>query len=873
MLNKYRLSAVSEIPSPVKASTTAQIYSFSPPSAAESPAPSASKTARKRKRAASDSNKENTPLGTDQGPSKRAYTPRKSTQEKLETVFGAISSVSWSLSEFLYHTFRTKDQNGAKIHRSDQHAKYAQNFLQGASTYSAAMVLDEWFRSPDGHPSDNDNMYTTATPYVEIRPVRAALTSFAAQITQAKLLKEAKSAVKPESGLHVSSRKRGEQKMQWADIGAATVSRVSEIIKKHQPLTWELLMAIATSDRQSRTGAEVEQRRPPDMVCTHVISALDFARNNEARLLPLARGLLYFAFSAPADLFAYGSRVGEMPAYSTISRALSDLSAHEADLIRVHASDPNTCGAVQIDNVQNYLLQRDMRIGRENRMNVGIAGIYVELDGAGVDPAAYDLDDKRKRLAENLRAELTPEKVLNLLDQDHIECVGQTHWLGALVNSVPQLAFMKRNVSHRFRTQCARLRIPVHATKVHPMASSGKKETISTELKDALVDFLSQMGSKARQYVRKLVLVGGDGMTYEKVIQLKCYMQFHGDPFESFELLEAALSAWHAEWTDLSRNYETHWDSILSQDPSTLGHSAAQVGRSAPPNLQKVDYYPCAEFMYLVLDVRMLDCWRNHFECSNLFKYFENCATANKLPTFEELEAIALTLYRTFSTTRAHYRALDNKGGTSEWAKNVPLGSLWTPPPKDETSLFGPRPASQPKPRTSKGKGNTHTAPKNDTKGNDAKEKPPFVGDRVLANSIAFMRDAIISREMSYAIAEGDVGRVYEVMKVMLFTFAGSSHSKYTNYLLETICNLEYESGPALRDAILKSMLVNLTGREGSFSAADFIQEFFNRLLEAIVEKKGVEYGAKFIREVVSRNLHHFARIKLDMRNGVGLEK
>jgi len=74
---------------------------------------------------------------------------------------------------------------------------------------------------------------------------------------QAKLVKEAKEAVKPESGLHVSSKKRGENKMQWTDIGAA-VSRVLEIIKKHQPLTWEFLMAIAANERHSRTGNEVE---------------------------------------------------------------------------------------------------------------------------------------------------------------------------------------------------------------------------------------------------------------------------------------------------------------------------------------------------------------------------------------------------------------------------------------------------------------------------------------------------------------------------------------------------------------------------------------------------------------------------------------
>jgi hypothetical protein len=77
--------------------------------------------------------------------------------------------------------------------------------------------------------------------------------------------------------------------------------------------------------------------------------------------------------------------------------------------------------------------------------------------------------------------------------------------------------------------------------------------------------------------------------------------------------------------------------------------------------------------------------------------------------------------------------------------------------------------------------------------------------------------------------------------------FAGSSHPKYTNYLLEMLCNFELESGQPLRKAILKSMLVNLSGKEGSFLAANFVQEYFNQLLEAIVEKKGLEYGAHFI--------------------------
>lgn len=72
---------------------------------------------------------------------------------------------------------------------------------------------------------------------------------------------------------------------------------------------------------------------------------------------------------------------------------------------------------------------------------------------------------------------------------------------------------------------------------------------------------------------------------------------------------------------------------------------------------------------------------------------------------------------------------------------------------------------------------------------------------------------------------------------------------------------------------MLKSTLVNLSGRDRAFTPADVMQEFFNRLLEEVVDKKGVEYGDTFIRDVISRNLHHFARIKMDLREGVELSK
>jgi hypothetical protein len=105
----------------------------------------------------------------------------------------------------------------------------------------------------------------------------------------------------------------------------------------------------------------------------------------------------------------------------------------------------------------------------------------------------------------------------------------------------------------------------------------------------------------------------------------------------------------------------------------------------------------------------------------------------------------------------------------------------------------------------------------------------------------------------------------------MVFTFAGSSHSKYATYLLETLVNLELECSPELRETILSMMLVNLTGKAGSFSPGDLVQEYFNRLFQAIVERKGKEFDHSFIRRIVSRNLHHMGRAKKDLEAGVGL--
>jgi hypothetical protein len=132
---------------------------------------------------------------------KRAYTPRKTIDQKLEAVFAAISGpAKWTLDESLYYLFRLRDEYGNEVSRTQQHAGFVSKFLGGETTHGPAVIIDAWFHNPDGRESSVSGgccyMYSTTKPYVEIRPARAVLTSFAVQTVRDQLVKEADNAVK-----------------------------------------------------------------------------------------------------------------------------------------------------------------------------------------------------------------------------------------------------------------------------------------------------------------------------------------------------------------------------------------------------------------------------------------------------------------------------------------------------------------------------------------------------------------------------------------------------------------------------------------------------------------------------------------------------
>jgi DNA polymerase III delta prime subunit len=157
-----------------------------------------------------------------------------------------------------------------------------------------------------------------------------------------------------------------------------------------------------------------------------------------------------------------------MPSINTVKALLKCFSDQKAVVIRTRGRDTSVKRIndrvmtkvilLIFDNVQHFMKQRDLRIGRENSMIIGIVATYVELE---VQAAALDVVDKRRRIAQNLRMELTIDKLLSLIDQDHIRRIGRLQWVEALTRNVPQLSVYKAEVSLRYRTSAAKLRVPV----------------------------------------------------------------------------------------------------------------------------------------------------------------------------------------------------------------------------------------------------------------------------------------------------------------------------------------------------------------------------------------------------------------------------
>ncbi|KAJ7734723.1 hypothetical protein B0H14DRAFT_3898789 [Mycena olivaceomarginata] len=208
------------------------------------------------------------------------------------------------------------------------------------------------------------------------------------------------------------------------------------------------------------------------------------------------------------------------------------------------------------------------------------------------------LKRKPETITARQRRILTVEDLLGYLDQEDADLTGAREFLDVLIRCTPALKPLQKDIEVRLEAT-AKISAPSGPAIVHPLACNGRKQTIPTELKDAMIDFLQQIGQTPECYLRRKLPVGGDGPTYAMLQQLHIY---HHDPFKSFEIME--------------------------------------------PQLQKVEFYSGTQSLYLVLDAKIMDIWRLAFETEDILEYFDCLEKTGTLPDFETLLAMARRLYR-----------------------------------------------------------------------------------------------------------------------------------------------------------------------------------------------------------------------------------
>ncbi|KDQ19565.1 hypothetical protein BOTBODRAFT_82813, partial [Botryobasidium botryosum FD-172 SS1] len=579
-------------------------------------------------------------------------------------------------------------------------------------------------------------------------------------------------------------------------------------------------------------------------VCTNSIASLVFARSDYAGLYQLANGVALYAARAHTTTFRVLSHVGYTVSHNSVTSAIKTAKKDVMAELAGRMARREAFIRFVMDNVQFYSKVHDFRLGSRAKMVIGCAATAIEMENCM--PAAFDSRVLEEERAKARRKDLTVQDLLGSINSKHMTLVSSLHWLMALVSFVPTLSHHKSAVNKLFRTQAAKRPMPAnHRTKIHPLGTSGSEHARSIERNYALVDFLEtqlKVDTAATKYPT-LVPVSGDGMTFEQIHRLKKFLASQSQPRHRLAHIVPVLELWHTKWADLSRIFAEHFNLDAIKDPSALSGSAAAIQAPLPTNTKKVDFYPSAHTITSVAKAQMINCWSLLLGTEDVVQYFADLEKVKALPALDELLSKANILVHCYSTTRAYEQALGLQNPPNPGsAYDFPIGE-WSPDSGRRVD--------------------------GDLETNGDSETNNFTGDRVLANSILFLRDATWYMEMCHAVAGGDIGRVLEILKIWIFTFEGSSHTKYSSYLLEVYCNLHYEFSDPLKDAILSNYLVNRSGIEGQFLEADLLQGHLQFGLELYAQHKAKEFDDPSFCELISPAIEELGALKKDREASV----
>ncbi|KAJ6487520.1 hypothetical protein DFH09DRAFT_1252793 [Mycena vulgaris] len=788
-----------------------------------------------------------------------------------------------SLGDFLAILFFNR-AHGKSNPRGVTHAKSVAKFLFGHSQIKMADVLPLIYKHRNGYPSINasraherEQMFSTSVDPTDIHHARPFLSTWAARVTALEARRQVAAGTHddpddPDDHVQLRAKGNGRGKGQvitFQHMGRFSIRRIKEKYLKRLPLPM-MLTEYMSAPKAPKDGVfAVRVRRPHPIIQVSAITSFIVARNRYANGdLAMALGVWHFACKSHVDVKRVYCRLGGSVSDSTSRDALNSITESSFAQLQARIKDTTERGEVEdcllIDNIQEYCDVYEQGIGRLCELKVGTAGTNVGLQDCA--PGAFNAKDYYNRVAQKRRLELNVLSLFTDIDWDHNFRVTALHWVRILAEFTPHLPHLLPLISAMFRSEL----IAIHRmregriTPFQPLSTNGERETSTQGLERAVNDFDVQRGTDPAVDSGLLEWIRGDGSTFAGLLRLIQYCAPLGDKFKN---KFSAPEIWHTGATELNSTAENHYGPATSSDPSSLSKCSNTAGFKRPSNVKSCDYYPTVRNLTTFWTAHVLDCWRIFFGCDDLSHHFDDLAKKDELPTLEELMANAEILTDRYVSQAAIEHTMSAEESTHpDNVKKVPVGSPWVSPSTsapaqadidpmpDLVEIEEPTALTDPPAGTSEKK----DAPKYH------EERPGFTGDCVLRNSQIFMAEFGWFIEFLMAVPEGDIGRVWQIMKIWIFKFAGSSHQNYVSYLLEVYCFLRYEASKDLSNAVLNNWLVNLPG--------DLHQEHYNRWLEDMVQKHGAEFDGKFYRETISPSAHHFLQIKEEITEAFSLK-
>ncbi|KAJ7820375.1 hypothetical protein B0H13DRAFT_1921278 [Mycena leptocephala] len=286
-----------------------------------------------------------------------------------------------------------------------------------------------------------------------------------------------------------------------------------------------------------------------------------------------------------------------------------------------------------------------------------------------------------------------------------------------------------------------------------------ERSTETAGMERAVGDFDLQLGLDPEVDTCLLEWIHGDGASYANLVRLtKLCAQME----KKFTNKITTPEIWHTGVTDLNSIATNHYGPAASSDPSSL---------STPPNAAG-------------------------FKCPS------NLAETDKLPTLEVHGALLVDRY---TSQAAVEHSLDaSEAANPSYANRIPEGSPWGAPRRAITVPEPPAADSDPRldlVDIQEPSATLKKAEETDEPPEHHEERQEFTGDRALRNSEIFLMEFGWWIEMIMAVPEGNIGRVWEIFKIWIFEFVGSSHQNYMAYLLEVYCFLRYEASKDLKGA------------------------------------------------------------------------